>query len=98
MILQIYNHIGTSRLGDDIHLPDSPIPRIGEWVRFHKDEARWRDGIYRVVSVDYTIQDRRLIPWVTAHEASQQHYEMAMTAIHDNHSDYLTDLRADPRT
>jgi|GEM_PF-4309678 len=96
MILQLYNHIGTSRDDEDVDLPDLPIPRIGEWIRFHKDEAGWRKGIYRVVSVDYVIQRGKLVASVTAWAASDQHYEMAQTAIHDEHGDSMIDLIADP--
>ena len=96
MILRLYDHIGSSRHDDDVNLPDSPIPRIGEWVYFHKDEAGWRKGIYRIVSVEYTIQGGRLVPLVVAHEASEQLHERAKTAIHDEHGDALTDLIANP--
>jgi hypothetical protein len=96
MNLRLYNHIGTSLHGDDVTLPDSPIPRIGEWIYFHHEGADWRKAIYRVVSVDYIIQERKLVPLVIAHEASEQHYERAKTVIHDQHSDSMTDLRADP--
>jgi hypothetical protein len=94
MILRLYNHIGTSLHGDDVELPASPIPRIGEWLRFHKDEADWRKGVYRVVAIDYAIHHGKLVPWITAHEASEEHYEEAKTAIHDEHSRHLTALRA----
>ena len=94
MILRLYDHIGSSRHDDDINLPESPIPRIGEWVHFHKDEADWRKGLYRIVSVEYAIQRGKLIPLVVAHEASEQHYQQAKTAIHDEHGDAMTDLMA----
>jgi hypothetical protein len=92
MILRLYNYIGTSLQGDDVELPDSPIPRAGEWLRFHKDEGDWRKGIYRVVAVDYAIHRGKLVPWVTAYEASEEHYERAKTLIHDEHSDAMSDL------
>ena len=84
-------------MGDEFDLPNAPIPRIGEWIHFDDGKAGWRNSIYRVVSVDYVIHDGKLVPSVTAHQASEQHYEMAKTAIHDQHSDQMTDLRADPR-
>ena len=99
MILELYDHIGSTRHGDDVTLADSPIPRIGEWVYFHLEAGDWRKGkIYRVVSVDYIIQNGRLVPSITAYEASEQHYQLAKTVIHDEHSDPMTDLRADPGT
>jgi hypothetical protein len=81
MILHLYNHIGSSRHGD-ITLPDSLIPRIGEWLHFPQGEHDSRKGIYRTMSVDYTIDHGKLVPELTAHEASGQHYERAKTAIH----------------
>jgi hypothetical protein len=96
MILHLYDHIGSSRHGDDISLPDSPIPRIGEWIYFHHEGGDWRKTIYRIVSVDYIIDNGKLVPELIAHEASEQHYQRAKTAIHDQHSDLMTDLRADP--
>src|SRR5439155_107080 len=98
MVIQLYDHIGSSRQGDDVSVPDSPVPRIGEWIYFHHKQGDWRKGFYRVVSVDYIIEGGKLVPSVTAHEASEQHYERAKTAIHDQHSDVMTDLRADPGT
>ena len=97
MILELYDHIGSTRHGDDLTLADSPIPRTGEWLYFHHEAGDRRKGkIYRVVSVDYTIQNGRFVPSITAHEASEQHYQLAKTVIHDQHSDPMTDLRAEP--